>query len=497
MTALSPSRLARWLDRPIGRGPTLLLVALICTAPAGLMAGALRAFMLRGDDFAYLAESRTWPRVLAHLGTPHNAHVVPLFRLWTFLLAALAGRLANLPIVLGVASYGALVLLMLATGHFVAHEGRALRLGLVAMILVGVSTVVEPATTWYSAGQALWAGVAIVAVLVALQGWRRSGGSWRMVLAILAVVAAPAWWSGGYVAGPVGAVYLWADGWPRCRKAAFLLIGATVVAAIGLLALAGKEGPLAAVEGPSRWQDLAAKLLWGLVHTCQMIPEALILNNLGLDAETTAAQGGLFCVVLMGLWRRSWRTMGRPGPLEITGAALVGLSGLLVLTFRGNRPYSSLRGLGWYHAIPQVGAVLLVMGLPMRFKSQKIAMDQLRFLNVRDAGLLIGLLAVWLILQTPRAERIFHASGADPPQRAVAQRRLLEGLDAAERIARAEGIGSDTIRATFGRITGPGLPEEAESLDAADLLDLPSEGRAMEPRRVRALLDGSLDPRHR
>jgi hypothetical protein len=120
-------------------------------------------------------------------------------------------------------------------------------------------------------------------------------------------------------------------------------------------------------------------------------------------------------------------------------------------------------------------------------------------ITLRDATLLVALALVLLLMQTPRAARIFRAGagGADASKRAAEQHDLLKRLDEAERIAREQGIGRRAIRAAFGRMIGPGLPAEVESLDAADLLDVPWEGQEMDSVRVRALLDDSLNPRHR
>ena len=62
-------------------------------------------YRLYSDDFAYVAASRTFPRTLSNLFVPHNTHIVPAWRLLTWALSAIAGRLANLQLVLAAASY--------------------------------------------------------------------------------------------------------------------------------------------------------------------------------------------------------------------------------------------------------------------------------------------------------------------------------------------------------------------------------------------------------
>src|SRR4029077_20121685 len=88
-----PARLA-WRHRPGGWILILASAVLLCVAPAWLMADMLDYYRLHGDDFVYLAGSRSWAVLANHLWEPHNAHVVPLFRLGTYALVRAAGRLA-------------------------------------------------------------------------------------------------------------------------------------------------------------------------------------------------------------------------------------------------------------------------------------------------------------------------------------------------------------------------------------------------------------------
>lgn len=497
--------------RPVPTWVAPAIGALICAAPAWLMADLLRDHLVKGDDFVYLARSRTWPRVISNLWAPHNAHVVPLFRLWTFALMAMAGRLANLPRVLGSASYGMLVLVMLAGGRFVAREARDPALGLAAMAALGITTVVAPVVTWYSAGQALWAGLGILAMLLALQGWRDSSGlgvTW-LALAALAAASAAAFWSGGHVAGPVGATYLWTEGRPRGRKAAAVPLLATA-ATLGALFLLGGRELRASARPHERAIAEAAHPFRGLLHTSQAIPETLILGNLGLDAAIDVTQGVVFCLALAGLWVWS-RGPGipRPNSLEAAGAALVVLSYLLVYTFRGYLPFASLRSIGWYHAIPHVGAVLFAAGWWSALFRRGSPSG--RPLTRGGALAILGFAAFLLLIQAPRARRMFLA-GAEPltaseramfpipelqrlravylaTERAARQHRFLARLDRAERLGIRYGISREAIRHALGRIDGPGLPEKLPDFDATDLLDLPRTGTTADPTRVRALLE--------
>ena len=93
------------LSRPAGRFTVVLLALLIVVAPAWLFADSLRYYRVQGDDFAYVGSSRTFARAVDHLFMPHNAHIVPAWRLLTWVFVASAGSIANLPRVLGLATF--------------------------------------------------------------------------------------------------------------------------------------------------------------------------------------------------------------------------------------------------------------------------------------------------------------------------------------------------------------------------------------------------------
>ena len=82
----------------------------------------LRSYVMKLDDFVYVARSRTAASLWSHLFAPHNGHIVPLFLVETHVLARLAGSLEALPTVLSWASFATLVLSVALTGHVVAWE---------------------------------------------------------------------------------------------------------------------------------------------------------------------------------------------------------------------------------------------------------------------------------------------------------------------------------------------------------------------------------------
>ena len=231
------STIRRWLRTPAPIWVIGPLAALILIAPAWLLWAELRDFWLWLDDFDYIGQSRDWPTAHAHLLEPHNAHVVPIFRLWTFVLVTLAGRLANLPFVLAFASYLGLVASMLAMGYVVARETSQAAAGLSAMAVLGLSTVSHPAVTWFSAGQALWAGTAILVTIALAQSSSEKRGAIRLAAVALATILAPAVWSGGLLAGPAAVAYLGFNKKRNRAAPALVLTAITIGSALFILSL--------------------------------------------------------------------------------------------------------------------------------------------------------------------------------------------------------------------------------------------------------------------
>ena len=111
-----------WPHRPVGRVSLVVLVGFIVCAPWLLFFDPISLpgrphiardpaaiYRLQNDDFAYVAASRTLGRTISNLFAPHNTHIVPGWRVLTWLLVAQSGSLARLPETLAQASYGILV----------------------------------------------------------------------------------------------------------------------------------------------------------------------------------------------------------------------------------------------------------------------------------------------------------------------------------------------------------------------------------------------------
>jgi hypothetical protein len=481
----------RILARPIGRMGLTLLGLWIVIAPAvlfydpatyapshrGHIARDPRAFyLLFSDDVAYVAASRTWDRTAANLMVPHNTHIVPAWRLLTWGLIASAGPVESLldvvdravmgrqnpppptgslqrvPEVLAVAAYWVLVASMLLTGRFVARETGRTAMGLAASALVGITSLMLTPATWYSGGQPLWAGLAILATLWYAQSYRRNGRWPNLVLAALATALAGSFWSAGHLAGPVASVYLWFDGRRRCRLVAAVPLIATAVAVVLLLSLAARPMD-SKVSFHGRTVQEAMNPIQGAITTVQAIPENLIFANLGLDAMTTPIQGVVLTLGLLLLWtsrrrrrpedddgqaavatasapsrsirggpaarRVSWPTFAF-NPMECAGAALVLGCYLLEWTFRGYFQYHNLRTLNpyaivpWYDVLPQVGAALFAVGWwsgPFRPAATVGRASYGRPISpTRSAALGLALLALGLlILNRPRVDALIRA----------------------------------------------------------------------------------------
>jgi hypothetical protein len=262
----------------------------------------------------------------------------------------------------------------------------------------------------------------------------------------------------------------------------------------------------------------AARPIEGLLHTAQAIPENLILGNLGIKGQTTPSQGAMICLIVFGAWAAThWRKGGFSAfnPLECSGIALLLGSYFIEWTVRGYLPFRSLRTISvgmivpWYDVIPQIGAILFVAGWCSgpRLPRQTPTARPMTSLTRSGACGIVALLTVLMVLNQPRVDLLWRnwvpPLGRTEQQRfpilslqsmraslllldrAQWQRRHLRRLDQAQRAAASLGIGRDGIRATFGRLQVPELPDV---YDGTDLLDLPDYGRLTDQEAIRKAL---------
>ncbi|MDB5353024.1 MAG: hypothetical protein JWN86_4271 [Planctomycetota bacterium] len=492
------------LRRSTGRGVVLALTVLILAAPGWLFADSLESYRIQGDDFSFVGASRDFARALENLFVPHNAHIVPVWRLLTWALVASAGSLANVPRVLSWATWAITPMVMLATGLLVARETGRTSVGLAAMAVSGTTSVLKAPATWYSAGQTLWAGLGVILTLLALQSWRKNGGAWRLILAALAAVFAGGFWTIGHVAGPAGAAYLLADGTRRSRRAALVPLLASLIA-VGVSFGIGARKIEVEIRFEGGDKDKAMSLRRGASHTLQSISETLAIGNLGIAAETTPLQASILTFAVLGLWGWTFRNGGRPTPLECAGGVIVTIGYLVSWTFRGYYAWENLRGVvPWYDTIPHLGAVLFVAGWWSRVWNASRSPRPLTWAGaIGVAAFALSLVAI----HQPRVTLLFikevpKLTEKEAPLfpvvwlqrlRAVAYSEILSRyhrehlyrLDRAEAESKRLGIGRDLIHRAFGRVYTPGLPAP---YDAVEMLDLPRGGTATDPQLARAAL---------
>lgn len=488
---------------------SIIVALIVCMAPLWMWGVPLRWFFVKSDDFVYLAWSRSASSLRDHLLSPYHGHVAPLYMLETHVLTRLAGSLEALPTALALASFATLLAAMAAMGHVVARESGRMAHGLAAMAALGCSSVLGPTLLWYAAGQAMAAGAVVLMMLAALQSWRIWGGWWRLGGGILITAVAPLIWSAGYAAGPVGLAYLWADGRRECRRAGILVAAVTPIVAAAIWLSVGRGfAPASHVASRPLGGVLAVDAI--VTHSAQAVCEALVLNNLGLDAATTPVQALLFTTALAVLWVWTRRRQAAADPsswprlnaLEAAGGMLILATYGLIYAARGTDVgFESLRGLGWYHAMAEMGVVLFgagwCIGLPPSPPPKQLVPPG------RREFLALGLfILVFLALQAPRAARVvfeydemaapvdfdlsrlpIRHTAAELADQAHRQRQAFAELDRLERSARGgDARQKAEARRTLDPTAVPGMPVAMPGYDPADLLDLGVDRPPASPR---------------
>jgi hypothetical protein len=267
--------------------------------------------------------------------------------------------------------------------------------------------------------------------------------------------------------------------------------------------------PLIWERHPGLWP----RPIQAVLHGAQAVAETLILGNLGLDAVTTPLQAVMLVLGLTGLWYWSRGGPGPVNPLEAVGATVVVGSYYLVYFFRGNLPYGSLRAVGWYNAIPQVGAALFAAGWWAGLRPGAPGP-----LTRRGAIVVAGVVVVMALMQVPRAERQFiqEAPALTPSETGFflipelqrlrqvylkgqdheRQVRALARLDQVQLLAWRLNAGREALHRVFGHVLIPGLTAQQDLADAIDLLILPPDDptAAPDPARLHAAFDDLLRP---
>ena len=530
-------RVNRWSGKPLSLIGHLLLMLVILASPCWLfgisrlpgwvlpdtaVSPTIHRFLacrLHSDDFAYIGSSRNLGRTIDNLFVPHNTHICPSWRILTWSLVSIAGDLTHIPVVLGIATYFALVLLMLMAGHFVAHETGRLFQGFLASLCTGLTSIQWLSTLWYSAGQTIWAAIFILSSLILAQLWLRH----RWAIIWLPLVAscwiAGGFWTIGHASGPVTAIYLLAR-LPRSQwRLALIPFLATVLAIVVTLTVGGE-----AIDATNSFHGRnireAVDPIRGVVNTAHSILETMILGNLGINAMTTDVQSFLLVLLIIIGWACWHRQKNlRINSLEWAGSALFVSAYLVEWTFRGYFSWIALKNVvPWYDTIPLAGWVIFISGVaqaalagnhsPDENPPQPLKMSRMNMMIILTTTVIINL------LHQPEIDRILVES--QPPlttyeienrmfpiqslrrlraayiwdEKVKWQRRQLERLHLSEQIARREGWSVEDVSNAVGRVRLPMIPKV---YDAVFMMDLPlkSQNKA-NPDQIRLALSPIL-----
>jgi hypothetical protein len=402
----------------------VLLGLLACAASLGLYAVPIAWPTLIVDDFQIVFRSWTWPTAWANLWVPANEHAMPLGRITTAALAALAGGRPTVFLSLtGWHGPVALVIGMILLGVFVARErGQAFH-GLLAMTLFGVSTIYADVIYWFSASFSVFAVDTFLLALLAAQQAVRSGYRWPLALCFLGCALAPGWFAIGILAGPLCSLYLLvaaleSRGIPRDLHSVWLFLLDLLLAlvpSLGSLAFLAVSLPRTAetiMNLPHYDKKTAVEAFHpgtGLEWACRSVVDNLAWSFSGVSQVMCPAPWVWipFTVICAGVSWWVWRAP-RKAPV-ILGAGAIGLSYWLVYSARANWGYEG-NVVNWsrYHLLPQMGlALLLAGGWPAGRRSAEGVVKE--SLSNRQCGALMIVIAALFLCQMPRG-LLYHIS---------------------------------------------------------------------------------------
>jgi hypothetical protein len=394
----------------------------------------LRPF-LYGDDFQIVVASWTWQDVRSNLWVPQNEHSMPLGRISTYVLARLAGKQTNVPLVLALQGPLALIAAAVLVYLLVQRETGQPFPALLAMMLFGINSHYEQAVNWFAASFVVLGLDTLLLGLLAAQRWRQTGRPAYLALSALWCLMAPGWFGSGVLAGPLCALYLLVSPRPvrkgerpfswrplngatlrqavrRILVPALVPLLGTIISLAITLPLNGKQiANLPRVEQPGTpaWKTFAP--LTGLEYSLRamvddMIPGAMGLKT-GAHAIPTVAVVWLFFLAFGVLW---W-LLSSHRPLLILGLGFILLSDEAIFTVRAYFPYEDIHSASRYQLFAHLGLVLFICGgLPRPF-IKAVNTTPLRLLDLA-AVVLLGFL-LWT--QWPQAGE----SAGTPPQSAA------------------------------------------------------------------------------
>ena len=230
------------------------------------------------------------------------------------------------------------------------------------MAVLGLSTLIESAVVWYSAGQALLAGMVVLATLDRRAGLAGARGGWRLGWPSRRT-SSPRRGSGRGARRRAGrrGLSLVRRPSPRAvgRPLRFLVVAFACVG--GLLLRLGPARRWNRCEPADPRVGVGAKALEACpLDRAWRSLRALVLRNLGIDAPLTGAAGLVLCLALAGCWLRGGPRRANGPRGSRGGDRPVRLpDGLLLPGIHAVRGH---RAVGWYHAIPAIGAILFVAG---------------------------------------------------------------------------------------------------------------------------------------
>jgi hypothetical protein len=415
------------MSQPAPRSTLFLLVASCCVAALLLHAVALYHPVLVVDDFQILVRSWTWRIALDNLWVPANEHAMPLGRLSTWALAALAGKASTVPHVLLWQGPLGIVLGMLLLYRFVCRELGHPLYGVAAMALFGVSTVYQQAVFWFSASFSVLSLDFLLLGLLAAQAWRRTGRPWQLLLAATWAALAPAWFAIGILAGPLCCLYLLpaeekGDAAGGTRLARWLRpvqhVLAALVPVLGSVAFLAVSLPRTAevilhlphYEGKTAIE--AFHVLPGLVNAGRSIVDNLVLGMFGVSGMPYLVCPLPWVFVLLalltagGVWW--WRGV-RQYRLLLLGLGCILANYVLVYGARSQEGWNYLTANGYglhtwsrYHLFPQFGLTLFLIGGLPRCEGHRLQLDPAGLLSARQVKFLLGLVAILFVIQAPR-----------------------------------------------------------------------------------------------
>ena len=365
--------------------------------------------------------------------------------------------------------------------------------------------------SWYSAGQALWAGAGIVLTLILAQAWSRHGGVWRLLLVALACLAAPLFWSGGLLAGPAATAYIIAKNRSRYRGVLVVLVAATAWPGCSWSDFRASRSP-APIRSGNTTKNSGRVPCRRYCTPSRQLPKLWSSQTLGSTLSRPPRKQSDWSLY------SQESGFGREADcgdyaLEASGVVVVVGSYLLVYFFGGNFPYSSLRDLGWYNAIPQVGAAVFAAGW-----WQSLRPDLPHSLTRIEAVGVLGFVGLVCVLHAPRAERnlIKYAPALYPSEvekfpipellrlRALyfKEEQLGRQVRAFARLTKAKSaiahlnVSPETLRRIYGRVLVPGIPDQQRNSDVFSLIKFPPEDPARPPDllRIHRALDDLIRP---